>query len=354
MSAALEVLPHSRPSLGPAEVRAAQRVLRTNAVAQGAEVAAFEEEVAGAVGRRWGVAVSSGTTALTLVLRALGIGAGDLVLAPSYACTALVYAARGAGAEVRLVDVDADTGNLDVGAARAAVAGCAAAIVPHMFGRPAAGLPPLAAGLPVVEDLAMALGADGVGTVGVAAVCSFYATKVITSGGEGGMVLADDEGLAQTVRGLRQYDGLPLEGVRGNAKLTDLAAAVGRAQLRRLGEFVERRRTLAARYDRELADLGLRRPAPNPSDIHYRYVVGLDGGPVDGAIARLEALGVAARRPVAQPVHRQLAAAGAFPGTEAMWRAALSLPLYPSLTDRQAARVVAAAHRTLSPATAAA
>lgn len=345
-------IPHSRPALGEDEARAAQRVVRANAVAQGVQVAAFEEEVAAAVGRRHGVAVSSGTTALELTLRALGAGPGDKVLVPTYVCTALVYAARGAGAEVRLVDVEADTGNLDPDAAHAAAAGCTAAIVPHMFGRPAQGVGPLAAVLPLVEDLAMALGAEGVGGAGVAAVCSFYATKVITAGGEGGMVLTDDEGLADAVRGLREYDGLPLAGVRGNAKLTDLAAAVGRVQLRRLGQFVDRRRALARHYDCELADLGMRRPEPTPGDIHYRYVVSLDGGQVDEAIAQLTGLGVAARRPVAAPLHRLLQAAGVFAGAERMWRGALSLPLYPSLSDDEAARVVdAVRHVWLAAAT---
>lgn len=339
-------IPHSRPALGPLEADTAHRVVRSGAVAQGAEVAAFEEEVAAAVGRRHGVAVSSGTAALHLSLLALGVGEGDRVLIPSYGCAALVHAARATGADVELADAEADAGNLAAGDGIRRAPGCAAAIVPHMFGRPAAAAAALADRLPLVEDLAMALGAEGTGCRGVAAVCSFYATKVITSGGEGGMVLTDDEGLAGEVRGRRQYDGLTPDVGRLNYKLTDLAAAVGRVQLRRLAELVERRRQLARRYDRELADLGLRRPPAVTGDIHYRYVVAVDG--VDEAICRLQAESVAARRPVAEPLHRALGSGGRFPGTESMWRGALSLPLYPALSDDEAGRVIAAARRALA------
>ena len=342
-------IPHSRPCLGAREAEAAAAVIAGGAVAQGRQVTAFEEEVAGAVGRRYGVAVSSGTAALHLGLQVLlsGAGEGRRVLLPSYVCAALVQATRAAAAAPHLVDVDGDSGNLDEPPDAAA---CAAAIVPHMFGRRAAAVDALAQRLPVVEDLAMALGSDGVGTRGVLAICSFYATKVITSAGEGGMVLTDDEGLARQLRELRDYDGRGLDAQRWNYKLTDVAAAVGRVQVARLPELIRRRRELAARYDEALRDLPVRRPPPVPGSNEYRYVLCLEdeGIDVEHAMRDLQAQGVAARRPVPQPLHRGLGLrAEDFGGAERMWRQALSLPLYPALTDAEAERVARAAGRVL-------
>lgn len=318
--------------------------MASGCVAQGREVAAFEEEVAAVVGRRHGVAVSSGTAALHLALTALGVGHSDRVLIPSYVCAALYHAVRAVDAEVQLADVDGTTGNLD---SDHGVGDAAAAIVPHMFGRPAAAVAGLARRTSLIEDLAMALGTTGVGTTGIAAVCSFYATKVITSGGEGGMVLTDDDGLAQAVRGLREYDGLAVDRRRHNYKLTDVAAAIGRVQLDRLDELISRRRSLAALYDRGLADLPVWRPPVSAAANHFRYVIGFDGD-IEVAIAGLARAGITAHRPVPEPLHRALQEAGDFAGTDRMWRTALSVPLYPALEDADAERIVGVARAVLS------
>jgi dTDP-4-amino-4,6-dideoxygalactose transaminase len=340
-------IPHSRPDLGADEAEAARRTVAGGQVAQGPVVAAFEEDVAALMGRRYGVATSCGTAALQLVLQALDV-AGRQVLMPGYVCSALVHAIHAAHAIPTLADVDGVTGNMD------ALPGhlgkeVAAAIVPHMFGRPATAVAQLSSRLPVVEDLAMALGADGVGGHGVAAVCSFYATKVITSGGEGGMVLTDDQSLAQTFREMREYDGLLPDRQRWNYKLTDVGAAVGRVQLRRLPQLLERRRALTALYDEVSQGWAVVRPHPHSGDIHYRYVVSLDAGRLQAAIAAFDEQGVAARRPVPGPLHGVRSDDGTFPGTRQMLHRALSLPLYPSLSDADAQRVVGVADRVLSP-----
>lgn len=340
------MIPHSRPDLGDAEAAAAHDVVASGQVAQGREVAAFEEEVAAFTGHDTAVAVGSGTAALQLALQALSVD-GRPVLMPSYVCTALAQATRAAGGETRLADVDGDTGNLDE---PPAPGDSVAAIVPHMFGRPAAAVAALAATIPVVEDLAMALGSDA-GCRGVAAIASFHATKVITSGGEGGMVLTDDEGLAHEVRSRREYDGLSLDRLRGNHKMTDVAAAVGRVQLRRLPDLLARRRELASRYDERLSQVGVRRAASVPGEIPFRYVVQVEDA--GAAVSVLEEQGVAARRPVPVGLHRLLGSAGAWPGTDRLLERALSLPLYPSLSDAEAQHVVDAACRALAPVAAA-
>ncbi|MFH1569313.1 MAG: DegT/DnrJ/EryC1/StrS aminotransferase family protein [Gemmatimonadota bacterium] len=347
-----EPIPHSRPTLGPEEAAAARRVLLSGQVAQGPEVAAFEAEVARLTGRRHAVAVSSGTAALHLALRALGLGPGDEVLAPSYVCSALVHAAAAVGARTVLFDAEPATRNPDpADAARRRTPRCRATIVPHMFGLPARVQAFARLEVPVIEDCAMCLGTQAggapVGSAGELAVCSFFASKVLTSAGEGGMVLTDSEALAEQVRSGREYDHLPASTPRYNYKMTEMAAAVGRIQLRRLPEFVRRRRELARRYDAGLEATGLALPPRGEGHIYYRYVVAAEGG-AESLVAALGTLGVAAARPVYAPMHRELGLAdGEYPRAARAWADDVSLPIYPLLTDAEAERVVAALRRTL-------
>jgi dTDP-4-amino-4,6-dideoxygalactose transaminase len=339
-------VPHSRPTLGEAEVEAVARVIRSGQLAQGPETVAFETELAAAVGRRYGVAVSSGTTGLQVALLALGVGRGDEVLVPSFVCSALLHAVWAVGAAPVVVDVEEGTGNLDPGAARGRLGPrVRAVILPHLCGLPARVEEVESLGLPVIEDCAMAVGTTHrsrpVGSLGILSVCSFYATKMMATG-EGGMVLTDDPGLARAARGQREYDGLPADRPRLNAKTTDLAAALGRVQLARLPGFVARRRELAARYRHLLRDLPLSLPPDDAEHAYHRFVV-RTSEEVEPLLARLAALGVAARRPVARPLHAELGLADeAFPRAAAAWRQALSLPIYPSLTEAELEQVAAA------------
>lgn len=346
-AAAPPPVPHSRPTLGDEDRQAIAEVLASGFIAQGERVAAFEREVAAMLGLAGGVATSSGTAALTLALRALGVGGGDEVLIPTYVCSALLHAVRAVGAAPRLVDADPASFNMDPDAARRVRSARAKAlVVVHSFGLPAELDALRDLGLPVIEDAAQALGAAyrerPVGSFGDAAVLSFYATKVITTG-EGGMLLSNDPRILATGRDLREYDQKPDDRPRFNYKLTDLQAALGLAQLKRLPRFLHRRRLLAARYGEALAGLPLALP-PTPADrtpAHYRYVV-TPGRPAAPYLAGLEARGVQARRPVFLCLHRYLGLDG-FPGADEAWERAVSLPLYPSLTDAEAERVVAAA-----------
>lgn len=332
--------------MGEAEALAAERVVLSGRLAQGAEVESFEAEMAAFVGRVHAVAVSSGTVALTLALKALGVHAGDEVMAPSYVCTALLHAIWSVGAAPVLCDIDPATRNLDIAdlVPRLGPA-CKAVIAPHMFGLPVVALADMPSSTPVLEDCAMSLGAEGVGAVGAISVCSFYATKVLTSGGEGGMVLTDSDEMAEVVRGMREYDGLPATFPRYNCKMTDLGAAIGRVQLGRLPEFVRRRREIAASYDDALGERGLVLPTAGHGHTYYRYVVGTEDR-AEVLTGALQAEGVTARRPVFSPLHRELGASdGDFPHTARAHASDVSLPIYPSLSDSEAGRVADAVRR---------
>ncbi|MEE9257431.1 MAG: aminotransferase class I/II-fold pyridoxal phosphate-dependent enzyme, partial [bacterium] len=240
------LIPHSRPTLGEEEARAAAEAVRSGQVAGGDRVARFEAEMAAYLGRAEAVATSSGTAALHLALEAIGVGPGDKVVIPSYNCAALAHAVRHAGAEVRFCDVDPATGNPTPGTVAPAAQGARAIVVTHLFGAPADAKGIAAIGPEVIEDIAQGLGARGVeglaGGAGRAAVCSFYATKLLTSGGEGGMILGDDPEILARAREARSYDEREDLAPRWNYKLTDLQAAVGLAQLSRYEEVIGRRR----------------------------------------------------------------------------------------------------------------
>jgi len=306
----------------------------------------FEAAAAGTLGVSGAAAVSSGTAALYLVLRALGVGPRDEVLLPSYVCSALLHATAATGATARLVEVDPETFQLAPDDARRRLRRrTRAVIVPHLFGLPADLHELLALGPPVIEDCAQTLGVAyrgrPVGSFGVAAICSFYATKLVAAG-EGGMVASSSPGLLAKIRNGRSYDEQRRFAPGFNFKLSGLHAALGLSQLRRLPLTLSRRRRIARRYHHALAGLSWRRPV-EPADrghAYYRYVVRIPGG-VDHVMARLMAAGVTARRPVFRPIHRCVGQTG-FPITDRLWREALSLPIYPGLTERELRRIVSA------------
>jgi dTDP-4-amino-4,6-dideoxygalactose transaminase len=329
------LIPHSRPQVSDEDADAVARVVRGGQLAQGPEVEAFEREVAERVGAPAAAAVSSGTAALELALRALDVGPGAEVVVPSYACDALHHAVTRCGARPVLADADPVTLSLSaLDAARRVGPRTGAVIVPHAFGLAVDPAPFEALGVPVVEDCAQALGAyvgaRAAGSLGRLAVCSFYATKLLTTG-EGGMVLGPPD-LVARVRDARDYDERETLAPRLNAKLTDMQAALGRSQLRRLDAFIARRRAIAAEYRRRLAGVAGRLPADvGARHVYHRFVLVLDR-PVSPVLEALHARGVTARRPVFRPLHRPLGLDG-YPEAERLWTTALSLPCYPALTD---------------------
>ncbi|MFM1920357.1 MAG: GDP-perosamine synthase [Candidatus Hydrogenedentota bacterium] len=318
------MIPHSKPLLGNEEANAARRVLESGMLAQGREVRAFEDEFAAALDRRHAVAVGSGTAALHLALLALGIGNDDSVAIPSYACAALPQAIALCHARPMLLDANEDF-LADHSKARPE-----AHIVAHLFGATAC----LPEGAPVIEDIAQSLG-GATGAGGLCAVASFYATKMMTTA-EGGMLLTDDDALAEEARDRRDYDNRDDWKPRFAYKMTDLAAAIGREQLKRLPRFCARRLALADRYHEGLAALPVRLPRAE-NHVYFRYVVATPRR--DALMAFLAERGIEAKRPVHRPAHHFLG--GDFPGADRAHHEGLSIPLYPALTDEEAEHIIA-------------
>ena len=353
-------IPAARPVIGEEEIEAAVRVLRSGHVVQGPEVAAFEEEFSQLVAGRHCVAVNSGTSALHLTLLALGIGPGDEVIVPSFSFAATANAVRLAGAEPVFADIEPESFCLDPDAVRAAVGPRTAAVMPvHLYGHPAAmdRITPIAErhGLAVVEDACQAHGAslDGrpVGSFGAAGCFSFYPTKNMHAL-EGGMVTVADPGLARTLRLLRnqgmeaRYEN---EIVGANMRMTDVAAAIGREQLKKLPAWIERRRANAALLDSRLTTVVTPPVAKGARHVYHQYTVRVPGDR-DMARKKLAALGVGSAVYYPTPIHRlkpYLPGEGRgrdwdLPETERAAAEVLSLPVHPSLEDRDLDRIVAA------------
>lgn len=265
-------IPWWSPQVGPDEYGRLREVLESNYLNEGDVTTKFEEEIAGLVGVRHAVAVTSGTSALFLSLAALGIGPADEVIVPDLTFIATANAVTLAGATVVLADVDPDTLNLSPESFDRAITARTRAVMPvHVSGRAAdmAAITAIAAdhGIAVVEDAAEALrssvGGRALGTIGVTGCLSFSPNKTITTG-QGGMILTNDDGLHVRLRELKDQ-GRPVRGTGGddvhasvgfNFKLTNLQAAVGLAQLGYLSERIDRQKRTYEQYARGLAGVG--------------------------------------------------------------------------------------------------
>jgi perosamine synthetase len=343
------VIALSRPSIGDEEVDAVTRVLRSGMLAQGPEVAAFEAEFAAFVAGDTGatvhaIAAANGTMALQLALLALGVVAGDEVIVPSFTFIASANAIRSIGATPVFVDVLPDTFTVDPDAVAAAIGPRTVAIMPvHLYGHPAGmdALMPLAEshGLAVVEDAAQAHGAGlhgrPAGSFGVGCF-SFYPTKNMTTG-EGGMVTTTDAALADRMRLVRNHgmrERYQFEEFGTNLRMTDIAAAIGRVQLRRLGEWNLERRSNAAWLDAHLR--GVQTPVVRPGAVHVYHQYTVRSPERDRLIERLGRHGVGFGVYYPTPVHRSAPYANGnvhLPVTEALAREVISLPVRPGLSE---------------------
>ena len=339
---------------------AIRRVLDSGRLILDAEGRAFEEEFAAWTGIPHAVGVASGTDALILALRALGVGRDDEVITVCNAGVPPVAAIRAVGATPRFVDVRSDTLLLDPTALPAALGERTRCIVPvHLYGQPVDLEPVLefasAHRLPVVEDCAQAHGARyrgrHVGGFGDIGCFSFYPTKNLGAYGDGGLCVTGREDLRDRLRMLRMYgfrrDGhAHCEGI--NSRLDELQAAILRVKLGHLTEAIGERRALARRYVEGLAGSELVHPATTPETTHGYHLFVVQTADRRAARMRLEAAGVGFGLHYPEPVHRMQAyrflelEEGTLPVSERACRSVLSLPLYPGLESASVDRVIRA------------
>ncbi|MBL3590168.1 MAG: DegT/DnrJ/EryC1/StrS aminotransferase family protein [gamma proteobacterium endosymbiont of Lamellibrachia anaximandri] len=384
-----DFLPFALPSVSEDEIKEVVDTLRSGWWTTGAKTKKFEADFADFVGARHAIAVNSATAGLHLALEAIGIGPGDKVITTTFTFTATAEVIRYLGADPLFVDIDPQTLNISVDQVEDTLKNHpeVKAIMPVHFAGQACEMDELQMlaeqyGVRLVEDAAHALPATykgrRIGTLGDATVYSFYVTKTIATG-EGGMVVTDDDAIAERVRVMRLhgiskdvfdrytsdkpawYYEVIAPGYKYN--MTDIAASLGLHQLKRAEAFRQRRELMAQRYDAALAELPVRLPfVKRPDDIHawHLYVLRLQTGEL--TINRDSFIELMAERGIGTsvhfiPLHRhpywrdtyQLDAAD-FPVAEQVFAECVSLPLFPAMSDADQQRVIDAATAILQDA----
>jgi len=368
-------IPLSSPDITEAEIEAVSAVLRTNTLSLGPKLEEFESAFAAYHQMPHAIAVSSGTAALHLAIRALNIGPGDEVILPSFTFIAVANAVRYEQATPVFADIDPVTLNLDPAQVEAAITPrTRALIVVHTFGVPADmdALMRIAKShnLAVIEDACEAIGAtynhQRVGTFGDISTFAFYPNKQITTG-EGGMILCRDEKLASRMRALRNQgrypstDWLQHQELGYNYRLSEIACALGIVQLQRLDEILRKRSAVAAQYESLLAaNPAIERPI---STLNYGtiswfvYVLRLRNQDRDSILAHLMRQGIGCARYFA-PIHQQPAYRGhpsttdiTLPTTESIAKKTLAIPFHNRLSEEQAKLVVTILSEAIQQAT---
>jgi len=323
-------IPHNKLNLGREEELAAQRVIQSGWLAQGEEVEKFENSFCDFIGIQYGhaVAVSNGTTALYLALWVLH--ANDKKIAfPSYVCASVRYAVNMAKAEEVIIDIEINSPNISINNLNQSE--CPIAIVPHMYGFPV-DIGKINSKL-IIEDCCQAVGATyngiPVGLHGEIGIFSFYATKLLTSGGQGGMIVSKNKSLIDEIKDYREFDMRSDKKMRFNFQMTDLQAAIGIEQLKKLPEFLKRRKEIFNMY----LDAGLPlqtdvKKEMNSKPIHYRAIL-ITEKPKE-LIKRLSDNNIKAIIPI-----EDWELLSPTPYALKYTRGTISLPLYPGLTNEQ-------------------
>jgi len=337
------MLPHNKPTLDDTDFAAVADVLMSGWIVPGEKVCEFEKQLSDYQSSKGlAIAVESGTAAIHLALLALGVTKGDQVILPTYVCSAVLNAIRYTGAVPVIVDINNNDFNISCQEVKQKISNkTAALIIPHMYGIPADMLDLLDLGVPVIEDCAQSIGAkiDGrkTGTIGDIAVFSFYATKLLTTA-KGGAVYSKNQDYLDFFQDLVDYDCRHDYKTRFNYRMSDLQAALGLAQLKKLDYFIAKRKTIAERYTailQEKKHAEIVNVSDNKENVFYRYVIISDKNP-EKVKKEFHNAGISVINPLEnwELLHNYLHLdSHGFPNAEQMSRSTISIPVYPSLTD---------------------
>lgn len=382
---------HSKPTIDFSDINAVVGAMVDGEIATGSIVNEFEKELSNHIGRNYALATTNGSSAMHLALRALNIGLGDEVILPSYVCISVLSAIKNCNATPILCDINEDDYNISINEVKRKITKSTKAIIlVHMFGNPVNNVKDfLDLNIPIIEDCAHSIGAKinnkNVGSFGLISVFSFYATKMMTTG-SGGMVLTDDKNIIQKLKDLTTYDNKEEYSENYNYKMSDIQAALGINQIRKLNDFINRRKKIASRYFELLKNIEppnsnnnnnnnnsnnsnnktnsnqfqhykensnntLNNSSPNnqnnqnspntqntqnnqDNNIFYRYII--KDKMRDHLIKIVNNAGVDIAIPVKKALHTYLNQSDdEYPNSTKACKEALSLPIYPNLTDSE-------------------
>ncbi len=345
-----------------------QDVLRSGHFIMGEQVAIFEKQFADYLGVKHAVGMNSGTDALVIGLRALGLGQGDEVITTPFSFFATAEAPSGIGAVPVFVDIDPATFNLDVNQVERAITPRTKAIIPvHLFGQ-AADLDPLLAlaeryNLKILEDVAQAFSGEykgrKLGSMGAASAFSFFPAKNLGAYGDAGLLATDDDDVAQMARMLRVHGSLKKyhnEIVGYNSRMDTLQAAILSVKLPHVDSFSEARRKAAQTYNEMLQDVdlpGVIPPceAPYARHVYHQYTLRILDGKRDAVQKSMDAAGISTMVYYPVPIHKLPIYAGQnlhLPEAERAAGEVLSLPIWPQITHDIQAQVIAALRAALA------
>ncbi len=339
---------HNKPYFDKSDEEAVVRAIQSGYVAQGHQVKCLENELATYIGIKQSVLVNSGTTALYFALYTLGVEKDDEVILPTYVCSALLNAINMRGAKPVLTDINELDFNINwedvdrkIGKRTKAI------IVPHIHGCPSFILGDKYNNIPIIEDCATALGSyivesgkkEHVGNKGVLSIMSFYATKFCAMG-YGGFVMTNNDELNEKVINYREFDCVEEYEPRFNFQVSDLNAALGRSQLRKVNLFLERRKAIRERYDEAFDKKGITRQNPQIDCEYnnYRYIIRLTEAERGKFSEYLQDKGVRTIIPIEtyELLHNYLKLEpNDYPVAENVAKTSLSIPCYPSLKDEE-------------------
>lgn len=328
------MIAHNKPTLGRQEQQAVFKVLDSGYITQGIEVERFENEFCDFLGlpQRHAVALSSGTSALFMALWSLKAKKKSIAM-PVYVCSSLRNAVAMVQAKEVLIDNATDSPNINLNQLQKSNADIA--IVPHMFGLP--NEIQNIKDIDIIEDCAQSLGASidnkKTGLIGKAGIFSFYATKLMTSGGQGGMFVSKDKNLVDKVRDYREFDCRRDQKERFNFQMTDIQASIGRVQLKKLPSFLERRQEIFEIYKESGLDL---LASENNASVHYRAVIRIN----NPAEVKDKLLKQSIKTIIPIEDWELLGDGDNYKNSYNLTQTTLSLPIYPSLTNKDALTIV--------------
>ena len=330
----INMIPHSKPMLDSSDFEAVRKVMETGMIEEGEMVTRFENEISKYLDLKGGIVTSSGAAAIYLALKALNIGKNDEVILPSYVCRSVMDAVVWAGGTPVLCDISEDW-NMNIDTIKPHTSEkTKAIIVVHTFGIAADVSPICDLGIPIIEDICQAFGTkingQNVGTFGDFAICSFGATKLLTTGG-GGMLLSKNEDMIDKIRFIK-YNQTLFQKDRHMFKLNDIQAALGLSQLSKYNWMLKKRQEIANQYFSAFVDL----PIELPYNIleksnFYRFPI-LSDRDFDELQKEFTAIGIAVRRGVDAMLHKlSVNKYIKIPITEKKYHDTVSIPIYPSL-----------------------